>query len=257
VGLGPLDLALEQLELLDEQFHLEADLPIKLRRRDRPPRGGVDHRSLRRADRPAAGGADLGQVLGPPGGRRAGRRGALKQGDRRSAGGILVRLAKLGEADIDEPQDPLADPGLLLDQGHREARGFAELRSGERLPGPRSVDHGECGEGTRVGGIRLGPLQPALGEVLRADRADHRDRDAPTGEVAGDREPIVPRGLQDRALDRAARRDERIEPIEPGAVGRDPQHGSLGFGLAIPTDRDRVLVRADVDPQGRHARHLH
>ena len=105
--------------------------------------------------------------------------------------GILEGVLQLGEADRDQALDALADPRLLLHERHREARSLAQLLPAERIAGPGSVDHRQCGEGTRVRGITFGPLQPAPREVLRRHRAHDRDGHTRTCEMAGDAEPIV------------------------------------------------------------------
>jgi hypothetical protein len=62
--------------------------------------------------------ADLGDE-GRPGGGPAGR--------------VVEQLAELREAELNEPDEALADPRLLGHLGHREAGGLTQLGSGERV----------------------------------------------------------------------------------------------------------------------------
>ncbi len=61
------------------------------------------------------------------------------------AGRVVEHLAELGEAQLDEPVEALADPRLLGHQRHREAGRLAQLDAGE------GVAHGGGGSTTATG----------------------------------------------------------------------------------------------------------
>ena len=74
------------------------------------------------------------------------RAAAAAVGATRRIASALVQVGssytcELGEAELDEPPDALAESGLLLDEGHREARGLTDLGPEQRFPDRRLVDH--------------------------------------------------------------------------------------------------------------------
>ncbi|MDQ6859294.1 MAG: hypothetical protein M3Z65_09895 [Chloroflexota bacterium] len=236
----------------DEQLHLECHLGLELRGSDRHARGRLDDRGLLGPDDAAARGPGRSQGLGPPAGRRSSGRGHPQEGQGRGATGVVVRLAQLGEADVDQPEDLLADPGLLLDEAHRKARGLAQLAALERLVGSGPIDHRQCGKCARIGGVALGPLHSPAGKILGAGRIDHRDRYGPLAQMAGQGEPVMAAGLHDHPVDRTERTKQPVQLVEPRSARADLDHASLGLDCAVATDRHRVLVRADVDTHCAH-----
>jgi hypothetical protein len=104
---------------------------------------------------------------------------------------IVEQLAELGEAELDETDEALADLRLLGHEGHREAGRLAQLDPGERIAGWWGVAHGHLGEAPGIGRVGLRAAEPALGKVLRRERIDHRDRDIPPAQVGGERHPIM------------------------------------------------------------------
>ena len=127
-----------------------------------------------------------------------------------AAGGVVEQLAQLGEAELDEPVQPLADLRLLGHEGHREAGSLAQLEpaSGSRVG--RLLTHAHLGEAPGIGRIGLRPAQATLGKVLRRERVDHRHRHAPPREVARERDPVVARRLHRHQRHRLGL------PLEPG-----------------------------------------
>lgn len=242
---------------IDEQRHLEGDLGLQLAHGDALTRRGMDGRGLGGSE-----GALPPSLIGPcerrdaaPRRRTRGGRD-LEQRNGRPAGGIVEGLVQLGKAEVDQADDAVAHAGLLLDQSHREARGFAQLGAGQWLARLGSVDHPQRGEGTRVRGIALGALQPAFGEVLGRQRVHHRDGMPRRTQVAGQGLPIVTAGLNDDALRRALASDPALELSEPGPGGRDPQDLALRFDVARAADGHAVLRCADVDADAVHASFL-
>lgn len=150
--------------------------------------------------------------------------------------------------------DPVVDARLLLHQVHRKARGLAQLGSGERRTCRGLVGHPQCREGTRVGGIALGALQPPLGKMLGAHRIHHRDRHLRALQCRGQGHPIVAAGLHDHPLDRCLASEPPRELEEPRAVCAKAQHRLLRNALTIPTDSRDVLALADVDAHAGHLR---
>jgi hypothetical protein len=185
--------------------------------------------------------------------RRARGRCDCEQRDGGRAGRVIEGLAQLGKAQIDQTQDAVAEAGLLFDQAHREARGLAQLGAGQWLRGPRSVDHAQSGEGTRVSGVALGALQPTFGEVLGGERVHHRDRVTRHTEMARQGLPIVAAGLEHDPLDRALACDPAVELSEPRPRYGDPQHLALRVDVALAADGHAVLCCADVDAEAVHA----
>ena len=92
-AIGSLDLALEQVVLVEQEVNLEGDLGVELGDRDRVGRGGLESLGLRPAQPSMAGsGVRIGQAwtsvgASPPGGRErcAGSRGRSGRSDRRTA----------------------------------------------------------------------------------------------------------------------------------------------------------------------------
>src|SRR4029077_5240549 len=119
------------------------------------------------------------------------------------------------------------------------------------------VDHRQEGQCARVGRIALGPLEPALAEVLGLERVDHRDRDPAPLERGGKVEVIVAAGLQDRAGDLALAGEPIIEVPPARAVRPEAQPPLSGPPFAVVTDRRDVLALADVDADGLHASSSH
>src|SRR6266851_4982397 len=108
---------------------------------------------------------------------RLGGRGEPEDREGAGAGRVVVGLLELRKAQLDEPGDLVVDPGLLFDQVHRKTRGLAKLGTRQWFPRRRLIGHPQGSEGTRVGGVALHPLQPALAEGFGRDRVDDRDRD--------------------------------------------------------------------------------
>ena len=135
---------------------------------------------------------------------------------------------------------------------HRKARGLAQLRTSEGLADPRLIGHSQGSEGTRVGRIALGALEPPCAEVLGAHRIDDRDRDCRPMERCGERHPIVPAGLHHHPLDRPLSREPALELGEPGAIGTEAQDRPVRGPLTRSTDRRDVLALADVDANAVH-----
>ncbi len=141
-SLGALDLALEQLVLLDEQRHLEGDLLFELAHGDRLARGGVDGRGCLRPEGTLAKslvGTRERRHLASCGLARGGR--DPQEGDGRLAGRLVEGVMQLGEAEIHEAHDAVAHPRLLFHEAPGEAGGLAKFGVGEWLSGLGSVDH--------------------------------------------------------------------------------------------------------------------
>jgi hypothetical protein len=109
----------------------------------------------------------------------------------RPAGRVVEQLAELREAEIDEPDESLADRCLLRHEGHREAGRLAQLDAGQRLASGGRIAHAHLGKAPGIGRVGLRPAQATLGKVLRRERVDHRDRDLPSPQVARERHPVV------------------------------------------------------------------
>ena len=83
---------------------------------------------------------------------RLGRQGATAQDLAGGATGeVLEELAELGEAQLDEADEALADPRLFGHQRHREASRLAQLGTLECITGDRLFTHGHLGEAPRIG----------------------------------------------------------------------------------------------------------
>ena len=154
-----------------------------------------------------------------PGGRRGGRQAQHLPGGQ--AGGVVEHLAELGEAQLHEPVEALADPRLLGHEGHREAGRLAQLDPREGIAHRWRVTHGHLGEAPGVRRVRLGATQAALGEVSRRERVDEGHRDALPPQVRGERHPVVARGLHGHERHRVGL------PVEPGIEGRNPARSWL------------------------------
>ena len=100
---------------------------------------------------------------------RADRRGGrdAQHLARGATGRVVEELAQLGEAQLHEPDEPLADPRLLGHERHREAGRLAQLDALEWVAGDGLVVLGHEREAPRIGRVGLRPAQPALGKVLR------------------------------------------------------------------------------------------
>jgi hypothetical protein len=106
-----------------------------------------------------------------------GRRGEAEDRPGRPTGRIVEQLPKLRETELDQPVQALSDLRLLSDEGHREAGSLAQFDPDERIAGRRRVAHGHLGETPGISRIGLRPAEPALGNVARRERVDHRDRE--------------------------------------------------------------------------------
>ena len=73
---------------------------------------------------------------GPPGG---------------ATGGVVEELAQLGEAELDEADEALADASLLGHEGHREAGRLTQLDTDQWVTGDGLFTHGHQGEAPRIG----------------------------------------------------------------------------------------------------------
>lgn len=167
--------------------------------------------------------------------------------------GSSQTLPQLGEPEVDEAADALADPRLLLDQAHREAGGLAQLGAGERIAHRRLIDHAQGRQCARVDRIALGALQAPLGEVLGAHRVDQRDREIAGPQVADQRHPVVAARLEDHPRELALARQPAVQLVEALAGLRDAQDLAPRGERAVLTEGDRVRGRADVDADRVHA----
>ena len=142
---GGLDLALEQVVLVEQEADLEGDLGVELGHRDRVGRGGLEPLRLRppepsvtrarrwrrpgsivrRRRRRPRGGRDAEDLAGGPAGR------------------VVEQLAELGEAELDQADEALADLGLLGRRGSsrsappgaaRRPRADRGRRAASRMP---------------------------------------------------------------------------------------------------------------------------
>jgi len=138
-------------------------------------------------------GIGVGERGRSPAGRRSGRGRDPEHLASGPAGRVIEQLAQLREAELDEPDEALADLRLLGHQRHREAGGLTQLRSRERVANFGHVAHGHFGEASRIGRVGLRPGEPALGKVLRRQRVDHGHRHVAPTEVTCERHPVVAR----------------------------------------------------------------
>ena len=198
-------------------------------------------------------GVGVGQGRRPPargGPRRGGDPEHLAGGP---AGGVVEQLAELREAELDEPDEALADLRLLGDEGHREAGRLAQLDAGERVAGVGRVAHGHLGEAPGIGRVGLRPGEPAPRKVLRRERVDHGDRDVVPAQVRGERHPVVARRLHRHERHRLGLALEPgVEGGEAGPALADPQDLPVSPGLAVPAAGHHVPPSPDVDPDRRH-----
>jgi len=97
-----------------------------------------------------------------------------------------------------------------------------------RRPALRLQERGELGQGVRVNGIRFGPLEQGLGEIMGLAGIDHAHRIARCGQGCGQTDPV-----------RAGRfhHDQRL-------CGRNPAGLQLRVQIRIPLRRLRDLHRA-------------
>ena len=192
VGVGILDLALQQVELIEQEADLEGNLGLDLGHRDRVGRGGLEALGLRLAQPPMTGArVGIGEGRGSSPGGSASRRGEAQHLPGGATGRVVEQLAQLREAQLDEAHEALADLRLLCHQGHREAGCLAQLGTGEWIAIGRRVPHGHLGEAPGIGRVGLRPGEPAPCKVLRRERVHHGDRDVPPAQVAGERHPVV------------------------------------------------------------------
>jgi len=169
---------------------------------------------------------------------------------------VVELVEQLREAELDEAVQPLADDLLLVDEGHDEAGGLAELDPVERIVARQRLVHGHLGERAGIGRIGLRPGEAALRKVLRPERVDHHDRHALAAEVAGERHPVVAGRLERDQLDRLGPGGQPgVEGAEPGPALGDPEDRPLGPGLTGPAARHRVALATDVDPDRGHPVH--
>ncbi len=172
---------------------------------------------------------------------------------RRATGWVIEELAQLGEAQLDESDEALADASLFGHEGHREPRRLAQLDTDERIAGVGLFAHGHLGEAPRIGRVGLRASEPTLGKVLRCERVDHRDRMAPVAQVGREGHPVVARGFhRDQPDGLGLSRQPGVECIEAGAVLAHPQDRSLGLDLPLPAAGHRMLPTSDVDADGDH-----
>ena len=236
MAVGGLDLALEQVVLVEQQADLEGDLGVELGDRDRVGRGGLEPLRLGRR-RAGDGRARRWRWPGSPSG---GACAAARWRDPEDlpggpAGRVVEQLAELREAELDQADEALADLRLLGHQGHREAGRLAQLDTGERVAGGRCVAHGHLGEAPRIGRIGLRAGEPAPGKVLRRERVDHRDRDLRAG-AGGSRAASSngPRTPSSRGRPARLALEPGVEGGEAGPVLADPQDLAVGLLAGRP-----------------------
>ena len=163
------------------------------------------------------------------------------------------RAPRAREAQLDEPDEALADPCLLGHEGHREAGRPAQLDTRECVSGDGSFTHGHLGEAPRIGRVGLRPVEPALGKVLRRERVDESHRDLLLSQVAREGHPVVARGLHGHRLERLVlSREPAIESVEAGPVLVDTQDLVVGLLRSLATACHRVLPAPDVDAHRDH-----
>ena len=248
------DLPLQEVVLVEQELHLEGDLVLELGHRDRCGGGRLQALGLRLPQAPVPGagvGVREGRDPALPRHRRGGCHAQELPGG--ATGRVVEELAQLGEAELDEPDEALADAGLLGHERHREAAGLAQLDPIERVVGLAVILLGHEREGPRIGRVGLRPVQPALGKVLRPERVDHRDRHGAPSQVARERHPVVATRLHRDPSDRLVLPGEPgVESVEAGAVLADAQDLPLGLVHAFPAAGHRVLPAPDVDAHRHH-----
>ena len=239
--------------MTDQQPHLEAHLDLELGRRHRRRGPTLELRGLGRPDGSSttAGPPELGQRLDPHPRHHLRRRSPPQHRQSAHAGGVVPDLGELGEPDVHQAEDPLADLALLPDQAHGKAGGLAQLRPHQGLAGWRLVDHGERRQCARIGGVALAPLQPALAEVLRLQRVDHRHRIALAAEVTGQVEPVMAARLHDHPRHRLRLPPQPgIEIVEPSPIGGDLQPPAFRLPRPLAAHRHGMAGAPDVNPHG-------
>jgi hypothetical protein len=241
---GFLDLAFEQVVLVEQEADLEGDLGLELGHGDRLGRGDLQPLGPRRPQPTATrSGIGVGQRGRPSAGGSPGRRGDPEHLAGRPAGRVVEELTELREAELDEADEPLADPRLLGHEGHRKAGGLTELGSGERIANGRGVAHGHLGKAPGIGRIGLRAGEPALGKVARRERVDHRDRDLPAAQVGGERHPVVAGRLhRDEGHRLGLALEPGVEGGEAGPVLADPEDLAICPSLTVP-QRATTCVR--------------
>lgn len=170
-----------------------------------------------------------------------------------ATGRIVEELAELGESQLDEADEALADTGLLGDERHREAGRLAQSGTGERVAGGRLFAHGHEGEAPRIGRIGLGAAQLTLGKVLRPKLVDEGHRDALSLEMCHEWHPIVARGLHRHEIHGLGlSREPVVEAIEAGVVLAHPQDLAVGLRPSFAAARHHMLLAPDIDADGHH-----
>jgi hypothetical protein len=133
-----LRLALEEIELVQEEPNLEGDLGLELWHGDRVRCGSCQALCPRLTETTMSGGAiRVGQRGGSPAGCRRSCRGEAQECPSRSARRVLEQLPQLRKAKLDQAIQPLTELGLFGHKSHREASRLAQLNSGEGIAGPR------------------------------------------------------------------------------------------------------------------------
>ena len=250
-----LDLALEQVVLVEQQADLEGDLGVELGHRDRVGRGGLQSLGLRLAQPPVTGsGVGVGQRRRPSAPARPPRSARCAAPPGRSGrSGSSNSSPSSGKPSSTSRMRRWQTFACSLTSVIAKRAAWRSSTPGERIAGRGRVTHGHLGEAPGIGRVGLRATQPALRKVLRRERVDEGHRDRPPAQVRGERHPVVARRLHRHEGHRLGL------PVEPGVEGREPRPvsgspaGSRGRpGLAVPAAGHHVRPSPDVDPDRRH-----